>query len=86
MNNNSHESVGGQTTNIKNVDILKLMASFKFKKILQITKKNEVKKKLNIFLNSKGPSFLEVKIKNGTIKNLIRPKNLSIIKKDFLKK
>ena len=85
MNNNSHESVGGQTTNIKNVDILKLMESFKFKKILQITKKNEVKKKLKSFLNTKGPSFLEVKIKNGTMKNLIRPKSLSVIKKNFLK-
>ena len=38
------------------------------------------------FLLSKGPSFLEVIIKKGTMKNLLRPKNLLEIKKKFMKK
>ena len=49
MNNNSHESVGGQTTNIKNINIKKLFEGFKFKKIAQIRNKKELSKKLKLF-------------------------------------
>ena len=37
------------------------------------------------FLITKGPSLLEVKIQNGSLKNLSRPKNLIDIKKKFMK-
>ena len=37
------------------------------------------------FLKSKGPSLLEIKIKNGSIENLKRPKNLKSIKDLFIK-
>jgi hypothetical protein len=40
---------------------------------------------LKYFLKSKGPSFFEVKIRSGSIKNLTRPKNLIKIKEDFIK-
>ena len=39
-----------------------------------------IKKIIKKFINSKGPSLLEVKIKNGSLKNLSRPKNLIKIK------
>ena len=39
-----------------------------YKNYLQIRKKKELKKKINLFLKSKGPSFLEVKICDGSIK------------------
>ena len=38
------------------------------------------------FLASKGPSFLEVAIKCGSIDGLTRPKNLINIKKNFMNK
>ena len=41
---------------------------------------------LKSFLNSNGPAFLEVIIKTGSPKNLLRIKNLSAIKKNFIKK
>ena len=36
------------------------------------------------FISSKGPSLLEVKIKNGSLKNLSRPENLLSIKEKFM--
>ncbi len=85
MNNNSHESVGGQTTNIKNINIQKLMEVFKFRRRIKITNKNQIKRKIKNFLDSNGPSFLEVRIKNESINNLIRPKSFSSIKNNFIK-
>ena len=38
----------------------------------------------NDFLNSHGPSLLEVKIEKGSLKNLIRINNLSEIKENFM--
>ena len=38
------------------------------------------------FLSSNGPSFLEVIIKTGSMKNLLRPKNLRNIAKKFMEK
>jgi len=85
FNNNSHESVGGQTTNINKIDLKKLMQSFKFKRILKISNKKNIREKIKNFINSKGPSFLEIKIRNGTLKNLTRPKSLISVKNNFLK-
>ena len=39
---------------------------------------------LNRFLNSSGPSLLEVKIGTGSFKNLLRIENLRKIKKHFM--
>ena len=63
----------------------KLFEGFKFKKIAQIRNKKELSKKLKLFLNSTGLSFLEIKIRNETMKNLIRPKSLTFIKNQFMK-
>ena len=45
------------------------------------------KKNFNIelskFLKSSGPSFFEIKIKNKSMQNLTRPKNLKNIKRLF---
>ena len=49
----------------------------------QISKNKNLEKVIKTFLKTNGPVFLEVKIKNGTLKNLIRPKNLINIKNNF---
>ena len=85
FNNYSHESVGGQPTNIDKIEIKKLVLSCGYKNYYKIFRKSEVKKTLINFLNSKGPSFLEIQVKNGSINNLKRPKNLLNIKKNFMK-
>jgi len=85
LNNGSHESVGGQKTYSEKINTKKISEAFKFKKYFLIKDKKDMTKKLKLFLRSSGPSFLEVMIKNHSIKNLTRPKNLIKIKKEFIK-
>ena len=75
FNNASHESVGGQRTYVENLKFTKIAKLFGYKHVDLIKKKSELNNKLKKFLSSKGPSFLEVKIKQGTLKNLGRPNN-----------
>ena len=84
LNNNTHESVGGQKTNVQGINIKKLSQSLKFKNFYNIQSLNNINRKLETFLNSDGPSFLNVKIKSQSLKNLKRPKNFIKIKKEFM--
>ena len=84
LNNNSHESVGGQSTNAKGINFKNLFKSVGYKKYFSISNINTISKKIiKKFLISSGPSILEVIIDNGTIKKLERPKNLIKIKNKF---
>lgn len=85
LNNNTHESVGGQKTNVKNINFKKLSQSLKFKNFFRINQKKDLVKKLKIFLKSKGPSFLEVNIQSKSMQNLTRPKDFKKIKMNFMK-
>ena len=85
LNNNSHESVGGQKTNAAGINFEKLSKSIGYKNYFKISKTKEIKKTLNKFIKTTGPCLLEVKIRNGSLKNLSRPKNLIHIKKNFIK-
>lgn len=86
LNNGIHESVGGQTTYANNINFRTLSKSLGYKNYNLINSKNKIDDKIKIFLSSPGPSFLEVKISKGNLKNLIRPKNLIKIKESFTKK
>ena len=85
LNNNSHDSVGGQNTHANEVNFEKLSKSLGFKKFYSI--KNDIKLKNNIqkFLKESKLSFLEVKVSNSKIKNLPRPADLIKIKKLFMR-
>ena len=85
LNNNSHDSVGGQTTYSNNIDFKKMSKSLGFKEFYSIIDKKNLKKNINKFLISKNLSFLEVKVGNSKIKNLPRPTNLIKIKNQFIK-
>ena len=84
LNNNSHESVGGQLTNAAGIDFKKLSKSIGYRNFYKITNKKSLERILKKFVKSKGPSLLEVKINNGTLKSLSRPKNLIKIKDNFM--
>ena len=86
LRNNTHESVGDQTTNSDHIDFNKLSNSLGYKSYYKIDNLISYKKILKNFLNETKPSFLEVRIKSGSIENLSRPKNLKFIKKNFMKK
>jgi len=83
FNNGSHESVGGQPTYSENVNIKNLVLSMGYKYYKKINKKNNINEELKSFLNFPGSSFLEVETSIGSLKNLIRPKNLIKIRDDF---
>ena len=84
LNNGCHESVGGQKTIANEINIKKLSFSLGYKNYYIIENKLSINSTINRFLNSKGPSLLEVKISKGTIRNLIRINNLNSIKKNFM--
>ncbi len=87
LNNRSHESVGGQTTNIENIDLRLFVKSIGYKKYYHLSKKEKTLKTLKSFLKNDGSAFLEVDIEiNKKENNLPRPKNLIDVKNKFLKK
>ena len=85
LNNNSHDSVGGQSTYANGVDFEKLSKSFGFKKFHSIKNNKNLKKSIRKFITDKSLSFLEVKVSNNKIKKLPRPTNLIKVKKLFMK-
>ena len=51
-----------------------------------LSKKENISRVIKSFFINKGPCLLEVKIKQGSMNNLSRPKNLIKIKKEFMSK
>ena len=84
LNNNVHESVGNQKTNINQLNIKNLSLNFNFKNYFLIKENSNMNKLIKNFLSAKGPSFLEVRIKNVSMKNLVRPKDFIRIKNNFI--
>ena len=84
LNNNSHDSVGGQNTHVNDIDLEKLSKSLGFKKFFSINDDKNMKKKIQNFLKGNSLNFLEVKVSNSKIKKLPRPTDLIKIKKIFM--
>ena len=84
LNNNAHESVGGQPTTAAKIDFKKLVKSLGYKNYFKISKSEQMNFIIKSFLTSKGPSFLEVLINEGTLNNLSRPRDLIKIKNQFM--
>ena len=86
FNNNSHESVGGQTTTAFGINFNLLLKSLGYKNYFKIKKKSEIRKKIIKINRIAGPNFIEVVIRNDSLKNLSRPKNLISVKYKFMEK
>ena len=85
LNNNVHDSVGGQSTYANGINFEKLSKSLGFKNFYNVKNNQNLKKTLKQFLSGNALNFLEVRVKNSKIKNLPRPKNLIKIKNQFMK-
>jgi|MDTB01.2.fsa_nt_gb phosphonopyruvate decarboxylase len=85
FNNKSHESVGGQKVFSDNINYRNLVLSLGYKNYFLIKNKLEFEKKILHYLNLKGPTFINIKIKPGSLINLKRPTNLKKIKVTFTK-
>jgi phosphonopyruvate decarboxylase len=84
LNNNAHDSVGGQSTYANDIDFEKLTKSLGFKKFYSINSQKNLKKIIKKFLSEDKLSFLEVKVTNSKIKKLPRPTDLIKIKNQFM--
>tara|TARA_B100002052_G_scaffold124586_1_gene114389 strand:+ start:1292 stop:2431 length:1140 start_codon:yes stop_codon:yes gene_type:complete len=73
LNNEVHESVGGQETSIKHINVKKLMESHYYNKVLSIDIKEKIIDSISDLLRCNGPNFLEIKVKPGSRENLGRP-------------
>ena len=85
LNNNSHDSVGGQNTYANDINFEKLSKSLGFKKFYSIKSDKNLKVNIQKFLKGNTLNFLEVKVSNSKIKELPRPTDLIKIKKLFMK-
>ena len=85
LNNNVHDSVGGQNTFSNKVNFKKLSSSLGFKNFYSINNKKRLQNKINKFLSTNSPGFMEVKVSLSKIKKLPRPYDLLKIKKEFMK-
>jgi len=85
LNNNSHDSVGGQSTYANDIDFKKFSKSLGFKRYYLIKDEKELQKNIKKFLSSNNLSFLEARVQNNKIKKLPRPKDLIAIKDQFMK-
>ena len=73
MNNEVHESVGGQDTAAKNVDLSAIVAAVGISNIFKAETPDELKTCITDFMAAAGPAFLEVKIRPGSREDLGRP-------------
>ena len=85
LNNNSHDSVGGQSTYANNINFKQFSKSLGFKNFYCIKDDKNLKKNIKKFLSGNSLNFLEVKVTNSKIKNLPRPTDLIKIKNQFMK-
>lgn len=73
INNHVHESVGGQPTSAKFIDMLALAKSNGYRNVASVIKRKDLINKTNYLFKKRGPSFLEVIVKPGSRKGLGRP-------------
>ena len=73
INNEVHESVGGQDTAAKNIDLSAIVGAMGHSKMFKAATPTELKANITDFMKCVGPSFIEVKIKPGSRENLSRP-------------
>ena len=87
LNNGSHDSVGGQPTAGFKINISGIAKSCSYDNCIgNIKDKPSIIKSLNFLKSNKGTGFLEILVKNGSRKNLGRPKEKPITnKKIFMK-
>ena len=73
MNNEVHESVGGQSTASKNINMQALAKANGYEKLFFAEDANGLKNQFNNLILHNGPSFLEVKVEPGSRDDLGRP-------------
>ena len=73
VNNKVHESVGGQDTAAKSINLSAIVEATGASKMFNAETPLELKENIKNFITCSGPSFLEVKIRPGSREDLGRP-------------
>ena len=73
LNNEAHESVGGQKTVACKIDLATIVSSSGYNSIFKAKTIDELDMQIDNCLNDSGPSLLEIKIKLGSREDLGRP-------------
>ena len=85
LNNESHDSVGGQPTKGGKVNFIKIAKACGYKNAKIVTKSLEISREVNKEINKKGSSLIVIKCRKGYRSNLDRPnQNLFKSKKKFM--
>jgi len=83
INNQVHDSVGGQETAVKFIDIPSLAKSNGYQNIISLDNKEELSSKLIELFNKKGPCFMEINVKSGARNDLGRPTQTPLKNKEL---
>jgi phosphonopyruvate decarboxylase len=75
LNNEAHDSVGGQPTPLNNVNLCEIAKSFGYKNVNKVYNSIEIKNSIDSMLPKEGSSFIEISCKKGHRSNLGRPKS-----------
>lgn len=73
FNNFAHDSVGGQPTSMKNVQVGKMADALGYRWIGSASTADEVKMLLSVLADSDGPAMVEIQVRTGARNNLGRP-------------
>ena len=73
INNYVHESVGGQQTSSKYIDMKALAIANSYRYVSTVKKLDDLNNEINSLFEKQGPSFLEIIVEPGSRKDLGRP-------------
>ena len=73
MNNQVHDSVGGQATSAGFIDFIALVKANGYNNVFYTDNEARLLSQFGKFINETGPNFLEVKVKPGSRNDLGRP-------------
>lgn len=86
FNNGAHDSVGGQPTVGLKIDLPAVAKAVGYATVYSVDNKADLETVLDKVKDSRGPVFLEVKVKKGNRKDLGRPTTTPIQNKEALMK
>ena len=86
FNNGAHDSVGGQPTVGLKIDLPAVAKAVGYATVCSVDNNADLETVLDKVKDSRGPVFLEVKVKKGNRKDLGRPTTTPIQNKEALMK
>jgi phosphonopyruvate decarboxylase len=84
LNNGAHDSVGGQPTCGLKIDFCTIASACGYKKTWKVESQEMIQAAIREMIQTKGPNFIEIRVKKGSRQDLGRPKTTPIENKQNL--